>query len=51
MITPSRIRLKFPVLLKSADLDDCDDGISYDVESLFTSIPVSETINYIFKRM
>ena len=39
--------LKFTELLKSADPNaNCED-VSYDVESLFTSIPVAETTQYI----
>ena len=39
--------LKFTELLKSADPNaNCED-VSYDVESLFTSIPVAETTEYI----
>ena len=36
--------LKFLELLKSADPDVNYEDVSYDVESLFTSIPVAETI-------
>ena len=43
--------LKFPELLKSADPNANYEDVSYDVESLFTSIPVAETIEYILKRI
>ena len=43
--------LKFPDLLKSADTNDNCEDVSYDVESLFTSIPVAETIEYILNRV
>ena len=43
--------LKFPELLKSADTDANYEDVSYDEESLFTSIPVAETIEYILKRI
>ena len=43
--------LKFPDLLKSADTNANYEDVSYDVESLFTSIPVAETIEYILKRI
>ena len=41
--------LKFPDLLKSADPNVNYEDVSYDVESLFTCIPVAETIEYILK--
>ena len=43
--------LKFPDLLKSANINVNYEDLSYDVESLFTSIPVAETIEYILKRI
>ena len=43
--------LKFPDLLKSADTNANYEDVSYDVESLFTSIPVAETIEYIMKHI
>ena len=43
--------LKFPELLKSADPNANYEDLFYDVESLFTNIPVSETIEYILKRI
>ena len=43
--------LKFPDLLKSADTNAYYEDVSYDVESLFTSIPVVETIEHILKRI
>ena len=36
--------LKFPDLLKSVDTNANYEDVSYDAESLFTSIPVAETI-------
>ena len=47
-----RDTLSFPDLLKSAPSDDDnDEDVSYDVESLFTSIPVQETIDYILYKI
>ena len=43
--------LKFPELLKSADPNANYEDVSYDVESLSTSIPVAETTEYILKRI
>ena len=43
--------LNFPDLLKRADTNDNYEDVSYDVESLFTSIPVAETIEYILNRV
>ena len=43
--------LKVPELLKSADPNANYEDLFYDVESLFTNIPVSETIEYILKRI
>ena len=43
--------LKFPDLLKSADTNDNYEDVSYDVESLLSSIPVAETIEYILNRV
>ena len=42
-----RNTLSFPDLLKSVPSDDNYEDVSYDAESLFTSIPVQETIDYI----
>ena len=39
--------LFFPSLIKSIPLDSSVEDVSYDVESLFTSIPVEETIEFI----
>ena len=39
--------LIFPDLIKADNLQDNEEYVSYDVESLFTSIPVDETIDYI----
>ena len=32
-------------------LQDDEEGVSYDVESLFTNIPIPETINYITEQI
>ena len=45
------VPLSFPDLLKSTLSDDNYEDISYDVESLFTSIPVQETIDYILYKI
>ena len=37
----------FPSLLKDVPLLEDEEDVSYDVESLFTSIPINETIEYI----
>ena len=47
--TPSQT--KFRDLLKSANINVNYEDLSYDLESLFTSIPVAETIEYILKRI
>lgn len=39
--------LKFPNILAEQDLKTDEEDISYDVESLFTNVPVDETIEYI----
>ena len=39
--------LSFPKLLKNISNDQSYEDVSHDVETLFTSIPVQETINYI----
>ena len=43
--------LKFLELLKSADPNANHEDVSYDVESLFTSITVTKTIEYFLKRI
>ena len=43
--------LTFPDLLKNAEESDDYEDVSYDVENLFTSIPVKETINYIIQKI
>ena len=43
--------LKFLDLLKSADINDNYEDVPFDVVSLFTSIPVVETIEYILNRV
>ena len=42
--------LAFPDLLKNTEESYNYEDISYDVESLFESIPVKEAIDYIIKR-
>ena len=42
--------LKFPDLLKNADTNANYEDVAYDVESLFTSNPVAEIVEYILKR-
>ena len=42
--------LSFPELLKNSSNDESYEDVSYDVESLFTSIPVQETIDYILQK-
>ena len=39
--------LTFAEIIKNDVLDPKEEYVSYDVESLFTSIPVKETIDYI----
>ena len=46
-----RDTLSFPDLLKSVPSDDNYEDVSYHVESLFTSIPVQETIDYIVHKI
>ena len=46
-----RDTLSFPDLLKGAPWDHNYKDVSYDVESLFTSIPVQETIDYILYKI
>ena len=41
----------FPDLVKNASNSNEYEDVSYDVGSLFTSIPVEETINYIVDRI
>ena len=43
---------KFPSMLPSIPtLQDDEEDVSYDVESLFTNIPIQETINYIIEQI
>ena len=43
---------KFPEMLSSIPpLQDDEEDVSYDVESLFTNIPIQETIDYIIKEI
>ena len=46
-----RDTFSFPDLLNSAPSDDNYEDVSYDAESLFTSIPVQETIDYILYKI
>ena len=41
--------LSFPELLKSSSNNECCEDVSYDFESLFTSFPVQETIDYMLQ--
>ena len=41
--------LRFPELLKNSGNDESYEDVSYNVESLFTSIPVQEMIDYILQ--
>ena len=43
--------LSFPDILKKAVNGEDYEDVSYDVESLFTSIPVKETIEYILHKI
>ena len=43
--------LTFPDLLRIAEESDDYENVSYDGESLFTSIPVKETIDYIIQKI
>ena len=43
--------LAFPELLKNIENSDNYEDVSYDVESLFTSIPIKETIDYIIHKI
>ena len=43
--------LIFPDLLKNAEESDDYENVSYDVESLFTSIPVKETNAFIIQKI
>ena len=43
---------KFPSMLSSIPpLQDDEEDVSYDVESLFTNIPIQETVKYIIKQI
>ena len=42
--------LTFPDLLRNAEESDDYEHVSYDVESLFTSIPVKETIDNVIQK-
>ena len=41
----------FPDFIKNAEESDDYEGVSYDIESLFTSIPIKEKIEYIIKKI
>ena len=41
----------FPDLIKNTPISDDEEDVSYDVESLFTNIPVRETIDYILDQI
>ena len=43
--------LKFPDILKNTNNSNEYEDVSYDAESLFTSIPVKETIDYILEEI
>ena len=43
--------LAFPGLLKNIENSDDYEDVSYDMESLFTSIPIKETIDYIIHKI
>ena len=43
--------LAFPVLLKNIENSDDYEDVSYAVQSLFTSIPIKETIDYIIHKI
>ena len=43
--------LAFPELLKSIENNNDNEDVSFDVESLFASIPIKETIDYIIHKM
>ena len=43
--------LTFPDLLGNAEESNDYDNVSYDFESLFTGIPVKETIGYIIEKV
>ena len=42
--------LTFPGFIKNLTNSDEYEDVSYDAESLFTSIPIEETINYIINK-
>ena len=37
----------FPAMLNNMSLSEDEEGVSYDVESLFTNIPIKDTIDFI----
>ena len=43
--------LKFPSILEENILKEDEEDISYDVESLFTNVPIDETIEYILDQI
>ena len=43
--------LKFPKLLEQIPIADDEEDVSYDVESLFTNVPINDTIEHILKEI
>ena len=43
--------LSFPELLKNSSNDESYEDVSYEVETLFTSIPVQEMIDHVLQRI
>ena len=43
--------MDFPDIIKSVPLGEDEEDVSYDVESLFTGIPVKETIDFILDKI
>ena len=39
--------LKFPGILSENPLKEDEEDLSYDVESLFTNVPINDTVDYI----
>ena len=42
---------EFPAILKGIKLRNDEETVSYDVDSLFTSIPLQDTIDYIIEKV
>ena len=54
MNIPSMIHKKFPSMFQASSippLQDDEEDVSYGFESLFTNIPIEETINYIIEQI